>query len=65
MSCGRFKSSAIVNEVLYLIFERVLYDLKNGIPFSLSTDASNKGNRTMYPVVEQYFSCEEGLGVKI
>ncbi|XP_070793562.1 cytochrome P450 2C5-like isoform X2 [Pituophis catenifer annectens] len=66
MSCGRTKSSAIVNEVLYpFSIELVLNDLKTGIPFSLSTDASNKGNRKMYPVVAQYFTCEEGLCVKI
>ena len=66
MSCGRTKSSSVVNEVLYpFSIELVLNDLKTGIPFALSTDASNEGNRNMYPVVAQYFTREEGLCVKI
>ena len=45
MTAGRAKTSAIVNTVLYpFSLELVLNELKNGTPFSIATDASNKGN---------------------
>lgn len=43
MTAGRTKTSAIVNTVLYpFSLELVMNDLKNGTPFSIATDASNK-----------------------
>ena len=66
MTGGRTKSMAIANNVLYpFSMELTLSELKNGVPFSLATDASNKGNRKMYPVALQFFSVEEGLSFKI
>ena len=66
MTAGRTKTSAIVNNVLYpYSLELVLNDLQKGLPFSVSTDASNKGNRKLYPVVVQYFTTSEGMCYKI
>jgi hypothetical protein len=56
MSAGRTKTSAIVNNVLApFSHELVLKVLQNDIPFSIATDASNKSNRTFFPVDVQYF----------
>jgi hAT family C-terminal dimerisation region len=66
ITAGRTKSSAIVNNVLYpYSLELVLDDLQNGLPFSVATDATNKGNRKVYPVVVQYFTASEGMCYKI
>lgn len=46
MTGGRTKCTAIVNQVLYpYSMELVQEDLKNEVPFSIATEASNKGNR--------------------
>ena len=54
MSCGRTKAEAVVTDVLApKAVEDVLTKLKgDGKPlqFSLQTDASNKGNRKMFPL---------------
>lgn len=66
MTAGRTKTSAIVNTVLYpFSLELVLNELKDGTPFSIATDASNKGNRKMFPVAVQYFTPREGICFKI
>ena len=66
MTAGRTKASAIVNMVLYpFSLEHVLNDLKSGTPFSIATDASNKGNRKFFPVAVQYFTATEGMCFKI
>lgn len=49
MTGGRTKCTAIVNQVLYpYSMELVQEYLKDGIPFSIATDASNKGNRKIF-----------------
>jgi hypothetical protein len=65
-SAGRTKTSAIVNNVLApFSHELVLEDLKNDFPFSIATDASNKGNRKCFPVGVQYFITEQGVSFRI
>ena len=65
MSCGRTKAEAIVTGVLEpKSIEGVLTQLKGddvSLPFSLQTDASNKGNRKMFPLAVQFFTPEEGI----
>lgn len=58
--CGRTKAEAIVKNVLapYSV-ENVLFDVGNG-PISIATDASNKGNKKLFPVAIRYFSIKKG-----
>lgn len=63
MTCGRTKASSIVCNVLSPIsIERHLkYLIENNIKFSIANDASNKGNRKMFPISVQYFHCDDGI----
>ena len=62
MSCGRTKASAIVNNVLQpFALEVVLDKLRTGLPFSVATDASNKGNRKLFPVGVRFFTPSDGI----
>lgn len=65
MSCGRTKAEAVVTDVLSpKAIEEVIKKLKSGatpLPFSLHTDASNKGNRKMFPLALQFFTPEAGV----
>ncbi|GFT64730.1 dimer_Tnp_hAT domain-containing protein [Trichonephila clavipes] len=62
MTGGRTKCTALVNQVLFpFSMELVQEDLKNDVPFSVATDASNKGNRKIFPVAIQYFSPKSGI----
>ena len=69
MSCGRTKAEAIVTDVLSpKAIEEVIKKLKSGanpLPFSLHTDASNKGNRKMFPLAVQFFTSEDGVVNKV
>ena len=69
MSCGRTKAEAIVTDVLSpKAIEEVVKKLKSGgnpLPFSLHTDASNKGNRKMFPLAVQFFTPEDGVVNKV
>ncbi|GFY30686.1 dimer_Tnp_hAT domain-containing protein [Trichonephila clavipes] len=66
MTGGRTKCTALVNQVLFpYSMELVQEDLKNDVPFSVETDASNKGNRNFFPVAIQYFSPKSGICQKI
>ncbi|KAL4008598.1 hypothetical protein ACER0C_002450 [Sarotherodon galilaeus] len=69
MSCGRTKAEAVVTDVLSpKAIEEVIKKLKSGatpLPFSLHTDASNKGNRKMFPLALQFFTPEAGVANKI
>lgn len=58
--CGRTKAEAIVENVLapYSI-ENILSDVGGG-PISIATDASNKGNKKLFPVAIRYFSIKKG-----
>ncbi|KAJ3652186.1 hypothetical protein Zmor_018173 [Zophobas morio] len=60
---GRTKMEAIVRNVLapYAI-EMVTKELKEeNLPFSISIDASNKGNRKFFPLAVRYFDRESGV----
>ncbi|CAF2574171.1 unnamed protein product [Rotaria sp. Silwood2] len=57
MSCGRTKARAIACNVLGPYFtNKVIDDLLKAQYYSLSVDASNKGNCKMFPFAIQYFS---------
>lgn len=65
VSCGRTKAESILKNVLCPMFcEQVVNDLKDNY-FSISTDASNKGNRKFHPVCVQYFTKEKGICKKL
>ena len=68
--CGRTKAEAIVENILAPKSIQVVLDelgINNGkaIPFSLANDASNKGNRKMFPIAVQYFHLEKGIQNRI
>lgn len=69
MSCGKTKAEAVVTCVLApKAIEEVLTQLKNDVkplPFSLQTDASNKGNSKMVPLAVQFFNSEKGIVKKL
>ena len=55
VKCGRTKSEALVKNVLQpYAQEKLLSELKQCVPFSIGSDASNKGNKKHYPVVVTY-----------
>lgn len=62
LACGRTKARAIVSDVLAPYFtSKMIDELYKSRFFSLSFDASNKGNIKTYPFAVQYFS---KVGVK-
>jgi hypothetical protein len=62
MSCGRTKSSSIVENVLAIAAQEILLsELKSAKYFSIGTDSSNKGNMKMFPLTVQYFSVDDGI----
>ena len=63
ISCGRTKAAAISSNVLSpnSIERHLKYLIDNKIKFSISTDASNKGNTKMYPIAIQYFHSDDGI----
>jgi hypothetical protein len=63
MTCGRTKCAALVNNVLYpFVMETVLSKFQSPtIPFSVATNASNKGKHNFFPVGIQYFTVADGL----
>ncbi|CAI6344579.1 unnamed protein product [Macrosiphum euphorbiae] len=61
---GRTKMEAIVKNVLCpFAIEKAVIKLKcpTPIPFSISTDASNKGNRKFFPLAVRLFNFEDGV----
>ncbi|CAF1916365.1 unnamed protein product [Rotaria magnacalcarata] len=59
LSCGRTKAAAIATDVLAPSFtHHVIQEMKLAFYYSLSFDASNKGNLKTYPFCVQYFSDE-------
>lgn len=65
-TCGKTKLSKIGTNILakYSI-ETILNDLADDHPFSISTDASNKGNIKTFPIVIRYFSKNTGINTKL
>ena len=66
MTLGRTKAEAIVKDVLApKAVSDVLKALTSPLLFSIQTDASNKGNRKMFPFAVQYFTPESGVTNKM
>lgn len=68
VKCGKTKAIALVENVLAPhALEFVVKELKSGgrLPFSIATDASNKRNRKMFPIVVRYFDVETGIRNRI
>ncbi|GFT14475.1 uncharacterized protein TNCV_4004411 [Trichonephila clavipes] len=67
MTGGRTKCTALVNQVLFpYSMELVHEDLKNDVPFSVATDASNKGNRNFFQLLFNFYedSFEDSTSIK-
>ena len=60
-TAGRTKASARVNMVLHPFAVETVPDGLRGIPFPVSTDDSNEGNRNIFPVGVRFFTVNEGL----
>lgn len=66
ISSARTKTEAIVVNVLApLSVEMVMEELKTVDFISISTDASNHGDKKLFPVLIQYYSKELGIVVKL
>lgn len=69
MSCGTTKAEAIVTDVQSpKAIEEVIKKLKGGgspPQFYIHTDASNKGNRKMFPFTVQFFTPMNGVVNKV
>lgn len=64
--CGRTKMSKIaINILAKHAIKTVLDDLAFDRPFSISTDASNKGNIKTFPLVLRYFCKHSGVNTKL
>ncbi|XP_031329485.1 uncharacterized protein LOC116170636 [Photinus pyralis] len=68
--CGRTKAEAIVENCLApKSIEDVLEDMQvntdTSSPFSVLSDASNKGNQKLFPVAVRYFSVKNGIQNKL
>lgn len=68
--CGRTKAEIIVENILApRSFEMVHAELRassdSPISFSIATDASNKGNRKLYPIAVRYFDVNQGVRDRI
>ncbi|KAJ1148418.1 hypothetical protein NDU88_001254 [Pleurodeles waltl] len=60
-SCGRTKASSITKTVLApLSLQQAYEDLQDGY-FSVCSDASNKGNIKLYPLLLQHFNFTSGV----
>jgi hypothetical protein len=59
--CARTKISSIVENILYPKSVALHLSKLGDKRFSLSTDASNKGNIKLYPIAIQYFTKEKGI----
>ncbi|XP_050314689.1 uncharacterized protein LOC126749099 [Anthonomus grandis grandis] len=65
-SCGRTKATKIVTKILGPESKNIIKkDLANDNPFSLATDASNKGNIKTFPLIVKYFQTEKGVSTKL
>jgi hypothetical protein len=62
-SCSRTKASAITENVLrnFAVEKHVQILVYTSKIFSIACDASNKGNRKMFPIAIQYFDIKNGI----
>ncbi|KAK1874558.1 Pre-mRNA-splicing factor CLF1 [Dissostichus eleginoides] len=67
MTLGRTKQEALVKDVLApkAVGDVLKILTSPPLPFSIQTDASNKGNRKMFPLAVQYFTPESGVTNKM
>ena len=67
ISCGRTKSTKIVENVLapYIIENLIENLIANNIFFGVQTDASNRKNRKFFPICIQFFNKQTGIQNKI
>lgn len=68
MSLGRTKAEAMVKDSLAPKAVADVGDILTSgkpLPFSIQTDAPNKGNRKMFPLAVQYFRPETGISNKM
>lgn len=67
ISMARTKTEAVINSVLAPHSIEVLVNELQSIPFiSISTDASNFGNKKVFPLIIQYFDyTQEGLQIRL
>ncbi|CAG9818140.1 unnamed protein product [Phaedon cochleariae] len=68
--CGRTKAEAIVMNCsgpksIESSLEEMGANTNQTIPFSVSCDASNKGNQKLFPVAVRYFSVKNGIQDKL
>ena len=63
--CGRTKAEAIVENVLAPQSLKMVLEEMHDVAFAVATDASNHGNRKMFPVAVQYFHCKKGVQNKL
>jgi hypothetical protein len=68
--CGRTNAESIVENILEpkfieLCLEAMKAGTANPVPFSLASDASNKGNHKLFPIAVKYFDINKGFQNKI
>ena len=63
MTCGRTKAKALCENVIapYSVQLHTDYIKENNLPFSVASDASNKGTTKCFPIVLRYFHFDEGI----
>ena len=62
ISCGRTKATSYVENILGPKAKEIcVIDLKSAGFFGIGSDASNKGNKKLFPITVRYFSRSEGL----
>lgn len=69
-SCGRTKAERIVENILApksieIVLNEMGISTDLPLTFSIATDASNKGNRKLYPIAVKYFSTKHGIRDRI
>lgn len=65
LSCGRTKSEAIVCNVLAPHSLKMLYQQLGNSFYSISSDASNRKNRKLFPLCIHYYTHNNGMQSKV
>ncbi|XP_064110007.1 uncharacterized protein LOC135217900 [Macrobrachium nipponense] len=62
-TCGKTKTKALCENILapYSVETHLEYIKEHGLPFSIATDASNKGATKCFPILLRYFHFEKGV----